>query len=151
MSTPIESLFHPKPPNGKFFEEKEILQIQSDLNFLVEENKKLAALVKQLQSEPPPVPPPAPQPFFPPPPPEPTPPTPPVQPTPPAPPTPTAPPAPPTPQPFFPSSQNVSVAPFGQEPITVHEHTKTITIIIDTNKMIYLLLFIILMIMILKK
>ena len=131
MTTSVDALFRQNPsqhPIGQFLKEDELGKIQKDLFYLMEENKKLTSLIHQYQN-PPPTP----------------------MPTPIA--TPIATPLPTystySPTPAMPSP-SIYYSPSGQ-PVTIPEHSKTITIVIDTNKMIYLLLFIILVIMILKK
>ena len=131
MTTSVDVLFRQPPREGKFIKEEEFSQIQHDLHYLMQENKKLTAMIHQYQNPPPiiPVTTPAPTPA----------------------PTPV-----PTPVQVVPYTQNVSGKPmiyYSQDglPVSVPEHGKTITIVIDTNKMVYLLLFIILVIMILKK
>ena len=133
MTTSIDSLFrqnhNPAPViQGKFVKEDELNQIQKDLYYLMQENKKLTDMIHQYQNPvaiptstpiPTPYPTPIPTPY----------------------PTP-VPPQSPSPPIFYSAS--------GQ-PVLIPENSKTITIVIDTNKMIYLLLFIILVIMILKK
>lgn len=47
-TTPIDSLF-PGPPAGKFLTEPELQQIQQDLSFLIQENKKLSSLIENYQ------------------------------------------------------------------------------------------------------
>jgi hypothetical protein len=138
MTTSVDALFRQNPshhPIGQFLKEDELGKIQKDLFYLMEENKKLTSLIQQYQNPPPtPLPTPMPTPIS----------TP--QPT-----YSTYSPTPaytPSPSPL--PSPSFYYSPSGQ-PVTIPEHSKTITIVIDTNKMIYLLLFIILVIMILKK
>ena len=126
MTTSVDALFR-KPREGTFIKEEEFSQIQQDLHYLMQENKKLTSMIHQYQNPPPVIPAPTPVP------------------------TPI-----PTPVPVPVAHQNVSSTPMiyyshDAQPVSVPEHGKTITIVIDTNKMVYLLLFIILVIMILKK
>ena len=126
MTTSIESLMK---SSGKFLQEEELNQIQHDLNYLVEENKKLTVLIQQIQKEKETLNQKLQQ----------------------------------TPLPEIkldpidlpihePVKHHISSHVVHHQPsVTVPEQTKSITIIIDTNKMIYLFLFIILMIIILKK
>ena len=139
-TTPIESLLSKQ--SGKFLSDEELFQIQNDLSFLIQENKKLTSIVdnqknqvqavQQVQQL----------------------------------------------QPF--TNQNNTPPPnhgdLSHSPMQTHSHSampsssssiqssspdgsthpipsdvKTITIVIDTNKLVYLLLFIIIMIIILKK
>jgi hypothetical protein len=164
-TTPIDSLFSRQ--SGKFLSDDELSQIQHDLTFLIQENKKLSALLDQKKIESPSQPthpqPTHPQPTHP----QPTHP----QPTHPQPthPQPTHPqpthPQPTHPQPTHPQPthpQPTHPQPTHPQPSQILHATpekensysidgRTITIIIDTNKLVYLLLFIIIMIIILKK
>lgn len=128
MTTSVDALFRQPTREGKFIKEEEFSQIQHDLHYLMQENKKLTSMIHQYQNPPPviPISTPAPTPV-------------------------------PTPIPVPVAHPNVSSSKpmiyysHDAQPVEVPEHGKTITIVIDTNKMVYLLLFIILVIMILKK
>ena len=131
MTTPVDALFRQTPREGKFIKEEEFSQIQNDLHYLMQENKKLTAIIHQYQNPPPmipaatPIPTPVPTPV-------------------------PAPVAQPLAHPNV-SSKSMVYYSHDEQPVAIPEHGKTITIVIDTNKMVYLLLFIILVIMILKK
>ena len=126
MTTSIDSLMK---SSGKFLQEEELNQIQHDLNYLIEENKKLTMVIQEIQKEKEslhqqlqrtPIPE--------------------IK-------------LDPIDLPIHePVKHQVSSHVVHHQPsVTIPDQTKSITIIIDTNKMIYLLLFIILMIIILKK
>ncbi len=129
MTTSVDALFRQPTREGKIIKEEEFSQIQNDLHYLMQENKKLTAMIHQYQNAPPviPISTPAPTPI----------------------PIPASTPIP-VAHPNVSSNQMIYYSNDGQ-PVAVPEHGKTITIVIDTNKMVYLLLFIILVIMILKK
>lgn len=134
MSTPVESLFNPQKPSGKFLNDDELRQIRDNIDYLSVENKKLVDMVQQYQSQlnsvvanqntmPTVVHTPAHTPA----------------------PTPGLTPAP-TPAP---RSHEDDDRIYHGNPVPIGN--KSVTIIVDTNKMVYLLLFILLVIIILKK
>jgi hypothetical protein len=134
MTTPVDALFRQPNREGKFIKEEEFSQIQNDLHYLMQENKKLTAIIHQYQNPPPvipvstPVPTPVPAPV--------------AQPT-----------LTHSNPPAHPNVNTKSMVYYShdEQPVAIPEHGKSITIVIDTNKMVYLLLFILLVIMILKK
>jgi hypothetical protein len=170
MSTSIESLLK---TSGKFLKEDELNQIKKDLSELLEENKKLAKMVNDFQNKPVAVQQPVPVMYQ-----SPGPTPPPMPPMYPSMqpaqqkqhtiteslPSTVSFPAHPSHQAFQPQkteymkesvipAHSTPISHFSAQsaPVSLPSDQKTITIIIDTNKMVYLLLFIILALIILKK